>query len=107
MPITERCPVCRQPIGSCRCGQDDDKKRRVSLALLAIVAVLTLVGCREVAQPDEFPPIQPAPVTQPSREDPRFDTCAEANKAGYGSYVRGADAEYGWYRDSNNDGKVC
>ena len=92
MPITERCPVCKQPIGSCRCGQDDDKKRHVALALLAIVAVLALVGCEGFAA---------------VKEDPRFDTCAEAHKAGYGSYVKGADVEYDWYRDSNSDGKVC
>ena len=39
--------------------------------------------------------------------DPRFDTCGDANDAGYGDYVRGRDPEYDWYRDSDSDGKVC
>ena len=39
--------------------------------------------------------------------DPRFDTCGDANDAGYGDYQRGRDPEYDWYRDSDSDGKVC
>ncbi|WP_119729978.1 MULTISPECIES: excalibur calcium-binding domain-containing protein [Thermomonospora] len=36
-----------------------------------------------------------------------FDTCAEANRAGYGPYRRGTDPEYGWYQDRDGDGVVC
>lgn len=39
--------------------------------------------------------------------DPRFRTCAEANAAGYGPYVRGRDPEYSWYQDRDGDGVVC
>ncbi|MEU4623862.1 excalibur calcium-binding domain-containing protein [Actinoplanes sp. NPDC023801] len=39
--------------------------------------------------------------------DPRFDTCAKANAAGYGPYVRGTDPEYEWYQDRDSDGVVC
>jgi hypothetical protein len=39
--------------------------------------------------------------------DPRYTTCAKANDAGYGPYVRGKDPEYAWYRDRDSDGIVC
>ncbi len=44
----------------------------------------------------------PAPTT-----DVRYPTCAAANRAGLGPYVRGADPEYDWYRDRDGDGIVC
>jgi hypothetical protein len=39
--------------------------------------------------------------------DPRFATCAAAQKAGYGPYTEGQDPEYDWYQDRDNDGEVC
>ncbi|NKZ06292.1 hypothetical protein HGB48_21455 [Actinomadura latina] len=39
--------------------------------------------------------------------DPRFDTCAQANAAGYGPYYQGVDPEYGWYQDRDHDGIDC
>ncbi|WP_236003773.1 thermonuclease family protein [Nonomuraea antri] len=39
--------------------------------------------------------------------DPRFPTCAAANAAGYGPYIRGVDPEYSWYQDRDGDGRVC
>lgn len=39
--------------------------------------------------------------------DPRFDTCGEANDAGFGPYSSGSDAEYDWYQDRDGDGVVC
>lgn len=39
--------------------------------------------------------------------DRRFDTCTEANAAGYGNYRAGEDPEYDWYDDRDNDGVVC
>ncbi|MEU8656566.1 excalibur calcium-binding domain-containing protein [Actinoplanes philippinensis] len=42
-----------------------------------------------------------------SGTDPRFKTCAAANDAGYGDYVKGVDPEYDWYRDRDGDGVVC
>jgi len=39
--------------------------------------------------------------------DPRFQTCKEALRNGYGPYYRGVDTEYNWYRDADGDGVVC
>lgn len=51
----------------------------------------------------------PAPLQAPAPSglDPRFDTCKAAIAAGYGPYYEGKDPEYDWYRDADNDGKVC
>ncbi|MEQ7128279.1 thermonuclease family protein [Actinopolymorpha sp. B11F2] len=51
-------------------------------------------------------PAPPKPVPAQS-VDKRYDTCAEANDAGLGPYVRGQDPEYDWYRDADSDGIVC
>ena len=45
--------------------------------------------------------------TGSSATDPRFPTCAAANRAGYGPYQRGVDTEYNWYIDRDQDGIVC
>lgn len=50
---------------------------------------------------------EPTPKPTPSGNDPRYKTCAEANAAGYGPYVKGKDPEYGWYQDRDGDGIVC
>jgi len=50
-------------------------------------------------------PVNPDP--EPGGTDPRFDTCTAAKAAGYGPYIRGVDPEYEWYRDADNDGRVC
>lgn len=42
-----------------------------------------------------------------SGNDPRFSTCRAATEQGYGPYASDFDAEYFWYRDSDNDGLVC
>lgn len=53
-------------------------------------------------------PSKPTRPTKPSGDtDPRFDTCTEAEAAGYGPYRRGVDEEYGWYEDRDGDGLVC
>ena len=39
--------------------------------------------------------------------DPLFSSCTDAQAAGYGPYRRGADSEYGNYRDADGDGVVC
>lgn len=49
----------------------------------------------------------PAPAPAAPATDPRFGTCAEARRNGYGSYVKGVDPEYDWYRDADKDGVVC
>ena len=56
------------------------------------------IGCGTAAEP------APPDTTQ---LDPRFDTCEEANDAGYVDYRRGIDPEYEWYDDTDNDGVVC
>ncbi|GIH68119.1 thermonuclease family protein [Sphaerimonospora thailandensis] len=54
------------------------------------------------------PTNRPSPTQPPSSgTDPRFSTCAEANRNGYGPYYRGRDPEYSWYRDRDGDGIVC
>ncbi|MFW6600053.1 excalibur calcium-binding domain-containing protein [Propionibacteriaceae bacterium Y2011] len=53
---------------------------------------------------------KPQPDVQPkteSKTDPRFGTCKEAIRQGYGPYIQGKDPEYGWYRDRDKDGIVC
>lgn len=63
------------------------------------------VVCEESDADDEQ---EPAEEPEPeSATDPRFDTCREANDAGYGPYVRGQDPEYDWYQDRDDDGIVC
>ena len=39
--------------------------------------------------------------------DRDYGTCAKAKAAGKGPYYAGIDVEYSWYRDADNDGKVC
>lgn len=39
--------------------------------------------------------------------DPRFNTCGEANDAGYGPYMSGVNPEYDWYIDRDKDGIDC
>lgn len=60
---------------------------------------------------DPRPAPRPKPKAAPKPEsrglDPRFDTCRDANAAGYSDYVRGQDAEYEWYDDRDDDGIVC
>ncbi|SJN44613.1 excalibur calcium-binding domain-containing protein [Luteococcus japonicus] len=34
-------------------------------------------------------------------------SCKAAKAAGYGPYRQGADPEYGFYRDADDDGVVC
>lgn len=49
----------------------------------------------------------PAEAAGGGSTDPRFSYCYEANDAGYGNYVSGADPEYDWYDDNDGDGRVC
>jgi hypothetical protein len=46
-------------------------------------------------------------ATDEAELDPRFDTCEEANNAGYVDYRKGVDPEYEWYDDADDDGVVC
>lgn len=49
-----------------------------------------------------------SPVKKPSgKNDPRFKTCTDAKKKGYGPYKKGKDAEYNWYIDRDKDGWAC
>ncbi|MFC6085512.1 thermonuclease family protein [Sphaerisporangium aureirubrum] len=58
-------------------------------------------------KPKPKPKSSPKPTPPPSGNDPRFDTCAEANRNGYGPYRRDLDPEYHWYQDRDGDGIVC
>jgi hypothetical protein len=53
------------------------------------------------------PPTSQPNSTSASTTDPRYPTCAAANRAGLGPYRRGVDPEYEWYRDGDADGVVC
>ncbi|WP_066373414.1 thermonuclease family protein [Herbidospora mongoliensis] len=57
--------------------------------------------------PTTSPSPSPTPTGGGSGNDPRFDTCAKANAAGYGPYYKGSDPEYAWYQDRDGDGIVC
>ena len=61
-----------------------------------------------VAEPSTSPvetPIAEEPLEEAL--DPQFDTCGDANDAGYGNYRQGTDPEYDWYRDRDKDGVAC
>jgi micrococcal nuclease len=58
-------------------------------------------------KPKRSPKPRPKPTREAPANDPRFGSCAAANRAGYGPYVRGADPEYQWYQDRDGDGRVC
>lgn len=98
--------------------------RRLLLPTLSLVAVgMVACGTEPAADPVETAAPPPANVSpSPSAEadavdaeqpsptpsaDPRYDTCGEANEAGYGPYRRDDDPEYGWYQDRDGDGVVC
>lgn len=86
-----------------------------------ILQVLSFCDDEEVVYPQKEniqlseTPVAPAtPETAPSTDtgaeegaDPKFGSCKEANKNGYGPYTQGVDEEYDWYRDGDNDGVVC
>lgn len=61
----------------------------------------------KAAPPTLPPPTEPIRPLVGSTTDPRFGTCKEAKAHGYGPYHAGDDAEYGWYRDADDDGIVC
>ncbi|MEQ7005693.1 thermonuclease family protein [Actinopolymorpha sp. B17G11] len=61
-------------------------------------------ACEQSAERTPKPVPKPTPNPAPEL-DPRFRTCAEANDAGYGPYIRGVDPEYDWYRDA--DAVIC
>lgn len=80
-------------------------------------------GAQQTPKPTPKPSPKPKPTSKPtskptpkptsestpppSGNDPRFRTCAEANKNGYGPYYRDRDPEYHWYQDRDGDGIVC
>ncbi|MFB4309214.1 excalibur calcium-binding domain-containing protein [Actinomadura sp. GTD37] len=116
MPVDSRPPPRHRP--------HRPAQPRLSALFIASAAVLVLAGLAscggERAQkssqgtsaPARTPstsarPTTPAPSTRAHGLDPKFGTCAEANAAGYGPYVRGADPEYAWYEDRDQDGIDC
>ncbi|TMS00257.1 thermonuclease family protein [Nonomuraea basaltis] len=59
------------------------------------------------SNPTPTPKPTPTESDPPSGNDPRYGTCAEANRNGYGPYRKGVDPEYSWYQDRDGDGVVC
>jgi hypothetical protein len=48
-----------------------------------------------------------APVADTAADtDPKFTSCTQAKKNGYGPYTSG-QPEYSWYKDADSDGVVC
>jgi micrococcal nuclease len=72
-------------------------------------------ACGSTGEPRGFAQLptqtpRPSSRSAPNYEpvtDPRFQTCGDANAAGYGNYVSGRDPEYEWYEDRDSDGIVC
>jgi S1-C subfamily serine protease len=56
---------------------------------------------------DESPDDESADWDDSESNDPRFSTCKEALRNGYGPYYDGVDPEYNWYIDADSDGVVC
>lgn len=78
---------------------------------LASVSGVDVPVSSPVAPPAETPvEAPPAPVTPEvpasGGNDPQFSSCTKAKAEGFGPYTK-ADAEYGWYKDGDNDGTVC
>jgi hypothetical protein len=59
------------------------------------------------ATPSSIPAEGVTEQSETSALDPRFNTCGEANAAGYGPYVSGVNPEYDWYIDRDKDGIDC
>ncbi|WP_283137729.1 excalibur calcium-binding domain-containing protein [Rhizohabitans arisaemae] len=60
--------------------------------------------------PTGSPSASPSPTASPTNtaaSDPRFDSCKEANDAGYGPYIKDLDPEFAWYPDEDGDGIAC
>lgn len=74
---------------------------------------------RALSQPpdkEQTPTSEQTPVMKPDEpsntsgieaRDPRFPTCREAIRNGYGPYIIEIHEEYDWYRDADSDGVVC
>jgi len=70
--------------------------------------VVPALGPRSIATNDPPAGADGAPPQgSGSGLDPRFDTCGQANGAGYGPYQQGRDPEYAWYVDRDSDGLAC
>ncbi len=106
LPRENRCLYAKSWIGvkfRWRLSVDSQEKKKLRQILTNCKGTMTV------------PPRAPTTVatnTAPSGgsnsdTDPRFGTCGEAIKAGYGPYKNGTDSEYSWYIDRDGDGVVC
>jgi hypothetical protein len=75
--------------------------------LMVLPALASRVENPNVQSPSSTSSSASGGGTSSGRLDPRFDTCGEANAAGYGPYSRGQDPEYRWYIDRDSDGLAC
>jgi excalibur calcium-binding domain-containing protein len=76
------------------CGSDPASEPAPTLTAASTTTAAATTSTPSVASP--------TPST-----DPRYDSCADANEAGYGPYRRDVDPEYEWYEDRDGDGVVC
>ena len=118
LPAANRCAYAKGWVGvkyRWRLSVDPAEKSALQRVLrtcspLMVVPPLADRQTQEVADPPGETATgdpEPAPAAGPSGLDPRFDTCGEANAAGYGPYTRGQDPEYEWYIDRDRDGVAC
>lgn len=114
LPAVNRCAYAKGWVGvkyRWRLSVDPAEKsalQRVLRGCSPLMAVPPLAA-RQTVDADAPPPAPP-PTAEPGAGgvlDPRFDTCGEANAAGFGPYVRGEDPEYDWYIDRDRDGVAC
>ena len=89
-----------------RLAVDITEKSRLTRVLSTCPRLMTVPDLAPRSTVDtELPEAEDDPTDPTS--DPRFETCAEANEAGYGPYRRGLDPEYDWYVDRDGDGLAC
>ncbi|WP_108718858.1 DUF2510 domain-containing protein [Miniimonas sp. S16] len=88
--------------------RETDVQTREDAVAAQEAAAAAAAAAPAAAAPAAAAPAAEAPAAAPaSSTNPRFGTCKEAKANGYGSYVKGVDPEYDWYRDADGDGRVC
>lgn len=112
MPAQGRCAYAKHWIGvkfRWRLAVDAIEKSRLAGILRGCPPLMAVPALAPRAMSTNRPtePQVEAVDRPPTGSDPQFDTCGQANAAGYGPYRRGTDPEYDWYIDRDQDGLAC
>lgn len=112
MPASSRCWYATSWIAvkyRWRLAVDVAEKRTLTRILDGCPRLMAVPGLaeRQVDAAAERPTATRSVPPSDGSMDPRFNTCGEANAAGYGPYVSGRDPEYAWYVDRDGDGRAC